>query len=173
MESDATTVAEERPSTRCSAGAALKLALDQRRTWVAATAAPVSPPRSSNADPSTPPVPLRLVVHRLLEEWGVESTDSEDDDDFCGWRVGSRALPLPEAADRSSTSKLLPAGGFGTDVHKAVGRGAGASAVGGGTAVRSSSSAHDRRLSDASSVSQRSSGRPPGTGASRTSCALQ
>ena len=38
------------------------------------------------------PIPLREVVHRCLDDWGVESTDSEDDDDFCGWRVGSRAI---------------------------------------------------------------------------------
>ena len=54
------------------------------------------------------PVPLRLVVARCLEEWGVTSTDSEDSDDFCGWRVGSRELvngrPVRSKGSRSSSS---------------------------------------------------------------------
>ena len=37
-------------------------------------------------------MPLRLVIARCLEEWDVTSTDSDDSDDFCGWRVGSREL---------------------------------------------------------------------------------
>ena len=37
------------------------------------------------------PVPLRDVVARCLEDWEVTSEDSEESDDFCGWRVGSRA----------------------------------------------------------------------------------
>lgn len=56
------------------------------------------------------PVPLRDVVHRLLEEWDIESISSEDDDDFCGWRVGSRALPVPgqPAPPRSTRHAPLP-----------------------------------------------------------------
>jgi hypothetical protein len=45
---------------------------------------------SGRSEPADEPVPLRLVVARCLEEWGVHSSDSEDTDDFCGWHVGSR-----------------------------------------------------------------------------------
>lgn len=62
---------------------------------------------------SLKPVPLRDVVHRLLEEWDVESISSEDDDDFCGWRVGSRALPAPgepaRAPSRAARRPSVPA----------------------------------------------------------------
>ena len=35
--------------------------------------------------------PLRQVVALCLEAWGVSSEDESDtDDSFCGWRVGSR-----------------------------------------------------------------------------------
>ena len=36
-------------------------------------------------------IPLSQIVARCLEDWDVESTSSDDEDDFCGWRVGSRA----------------------------------------------------------------------------------
>lgn len=38
-----------------------------------------------------PTVPLKDVVSKCLEEWDVQSDSSEDSDEFCGWRVGSRA----------------------------------------------------------------------------------
>jgi len=52
-----------------------------------------SPPSARNSD--EPRVPLRLVVSKCLDDWGIDSDSSEDTDDFCGWRVGSRAVPLP------------------------------------------------------------------------------
>jgi hypothetical protein len=42
-------------------------------------------------------IPLSQIVARCLEDWDVESTSSDDEDDFCGWRVGSRAMALPNA----------------------------------------------------------------------------
>ncbi len=52
------------------------------------------------------PAPLRVVVARLLDEWGVDSDTDETEDDFCDWRVGSRA-----AAELSRSRRGSPATG--------------------------------------------------------------
>lgn len=82
-------------------------ALEERRAWIASSRSRgelgQSPPVSSkpgvrytvgpgvDALAERSAVPLRDVVARCLEEWDVTSEDSEESDDFCGWRVGSRA----------------------------------------------------------------------------------
>ena len=148
-----------------SAAANLRAALDERSQWVASTlaaAAATSPPRALPLAPgSQPPVPLRHVVARCLDEWGVESTDSDDDDDFCGWRVGSRAHPA--AATRRSS-------------------GGGRAAPASSRASSSSNSKPERRGSASGAAAPMSAGRPPGftagsaggeRPASRGNCAVQ
>ena len=63
-----------------------------------------------------PRIPLRNVVASLLIDWGIDSEDSEDSDDFCGWHV-SRVEPdvaterrwFGETQDRrSSNSSVQP-----------------------------------------------------------------
>ena len=163
-----------------SRGASLRLALDQRRSWVAASQqAGISPPRAGTLGDPTP-IPLRSVVHRCLEEWGVDSTDSEDDDDFCGWRVGSRAH-MPEGVSTSrepSQRPPAPAGGFGVAVRRSASSSTSASAGGAAAAGGSSSlsGAGSSSLpgpigeSPATSVV---SGRPPGASGERPSSARQ
>ena len=83
---------------RTTAAARLNQTLEERRAWVSSTAsnsAGLSPTGSQGQEPSVNRLPLREVVQRCLDDWGIQSDSSEDDDDFCGWRVGSRALPLP------------------------------------------------------------------------------
>ena len=185
-------VANNYYSGRVSAAASLRIALDQRRSWVAeanAKAGASSPPKAEPLAPGEA-VPLRHVVSRLLEEWGVESTDSEDDDDFCGWRVGSRALPLPGAAAApeaaaedvqvmlSSTTRQPPplSGGFGVPLRTPPSRAGGSTSGGsvgrgasGGLAPPASNSSTATGATTSScerSGSFRSgplaSGRPPG-----------
>jgi len=95
---------EEEPSAPCAGGATparhsvaaqLSRTLEERRAWVSSSTSrsDQSPPSARNSD--EPRVPLRLVVSKCLDDWGIESDSSEDTDDFCGWRVGSRAVPLP------------------------------------------------------------------------------
>lgn len=97
----------------------LTQALEDRRQWLSASeraasaeAAPSPLSRPGSSALSRPPsVPLRETIAKCLEEWEVNSDSSEDDDDFCGWRVGSRALTPPPARPRSSR----PAHGAQTD----------------------------------------------------------
>ena len=80
---------------RQSVAAQLSRMLEERRAWVSSSTSRShpSPPSTRNSD--EPRVPLRLVVSKCLDDWGIESDSSEDTDDFCGWRVGSRAVPVP------------------------------------------------------------------------------
>ena len=80
---------------RQSVAAQLSRTLEERRAWVSSSTSrsEQSPPSARNSD--EPRVPLRLVVSKCLDDWGIDSDSSEDTDDFCGWRVGSRAVPLP------------------------------------------------------------------------------
>ena len=80
---------------RQSVAAQLSRTLEERRAWVSSSTSrsDQSPPSARNSD--EPRVPLRLVVSKCLDDWGIDSDSSEDTDDFCGWRVGSRAVPLP------------------------------------------------------------------------------
>lgn len=93
-----------RPSAapRQSVAAQLSRTLEERRAWVSSSAArsQPSPPGSRSRPPEEPRVPLRLVVSKCLEDWGIDSDSSEEEDDFCGWRVGSRALPIPDDGRR-------------------------------------------------------------------------
>ena len=59
-------------------------------------------------------LPLREQVARCLEEWDILSDSSADSDDFCGWRVGSRALPVPR---RPASS----AGSYSASGHRPLG----------------------------------------------------
>ena len=163
------------PNFRPSAAANLRIALDERASWIAKANSESSPPRAALA-PGEVRLPLRLVVHRCLDEWGVDSDSSEDDDDFCGWRVGSRLL----SADLSRKSRqaagrgaCVAAGGFGVAVWTPAGSSkasAGTSAAGGGATAaapeRSSSSgamlAEELRSSFSALGASLSSGRPPG-----------
>jgi len=58
------------------------------------------------------PAPLSTVVERLLYAWGIDSDESSDDsDDFCGWRAGSRRLSVPDKrAVPSSATEPASAG---------------------------------------------------------------
>ena len=89
--------AEPTEEPRTNAAAQLRGALEERRIWVSGTTAARksghSSPESYREQPGEQTVPLRLVVRKCLEDWGIDSELSEDSDDFCGWRVGSRAEP--------------------------------------------------------------------------------
>jgi hypothetical protein len=51
--------------------------------------------------------PLRQVVASCLEKWGVTSEDESDEsDEFCGWRVGSRCEAAEAASDDLHRHKL-------------------------------------------------------------------
>lgn len=172
MESDnAPALSESSFGSRLSGSAAsLRIALEERRLWVAGTqaAAPSSPPRAAELAPGEIRLPLQVVVHRLLEEWGVESTDSEDEDDFCGWRVGSRMEPLlqaevPLAATSTPTGafgvsvRAPPSGGFGVTVRAPTSRAASAS---GGASLAGAPAAVDRSGSATMAVARRDSHTP-------------
>ena len=110
---------------------------------------PLPPPPPEGAERMR--IPLREQVARCLDDWEVTSSSSDDSDDICGWRVGSRALPLPgstqtaarppvntQAAARSGLSSFFkgfgrPADAFGT--QRAVDRreGSSSSTAAGGT----------------------------------------
>ena len=62
---------------------------------------PILPPPTSKPDP---PVPLRHIVALCLDDWGVNSSDESDSDEFCGWHVGSRV-------NRNSVSGRRDSGG--------------------------------------------------------------
>lgn len=59
---------------------------DRRSSWLTRHM-PILPPPTSKPDP---PVPLREIVALCLDDWGVNSSDESDSDEFCGWHVGSR-----------------------------------------------------------------------------------
>ena len=80
--------------------------------------------RTASEEEPHRPVPLREQVSECLRDWDVDSSSSEDGDDFCGWRVGSRSLATrsPRVTicdDRRSTSSFpdrfsrRPTPGFG------------------------------------------------------------
>jgi hypothetical protein len=48
--------------------------------------------------------PLSEQVAQCLAEWNVDSDCSSDSDEFCGWRVGSRAQALLPPAPLSQSS---------------------------------------------------------------------
>ena len=77
--------------------------------------------------------PLREQVFICLQQWDVDSSSSEDSDDFCGWRVGSRALP---PASNNAVGASQSAVGF-TQPHSLSARsrrkGSGGSGISGGT----------------------------------------
>lgn len=61
--------------------------------------------------PPPQPEPLSAVIARLLEEWGVASSDdASSSDDFCDWRVGSRAAAPKGGGDstQAGDSTLMP-----------------------------------------------------------------
>ena len=161
-------------SPRPSAAANLRIALDERASWIANAATQISPPRTTLA-PGEVHLPLRLVVHRCLDDWGIDSDSSEDEDDFCGWRVGSRAELPPDrtrAAEQAmSSSARPPVGGFGFAVRGPAGSSSKASAS---AAVSGTPAAAPERCSSSSAVLSEelrsfcalgvsfSSGRPPG-----------
>ena len=43
------------------------------------------------------PVPLREIVALCLDDWGVNSAEESESDDFCGWHVGSRVEKVTNA----------------------------------------------------------------------------
>ena len=91
-------LAKATEAPRKSAAARLADTLEERRAWVSSSAnsvGGVSPPAHREPQPGEVRLPLRDVVHQCLDDWGIESDSSEDDDDICGWRVGSRAIPQP------------------------------------------------------------------------------
>ena len=169
---------------RPSAAANLRLALDQRRQWFASANATVASPPSR---PEEQPVPLREVVQRCLEEWGVQSTDSDEaDDDFCGWRVGSRveapaARPRPRqqsASEKSrsgapSSAPRVGGSGSGMSISEAlnVGRKPSSSSIGQSERRGSGSFSRGAPPAAADAANGSSSTRPPGGDSSR--CRMQ
>eukprot|EP00965_Chrysotila_dentata_P071652 2367479-Pleurochrysis_carterae.AAC.1 len=64
-------------------------------------------PASASALPKLP-APLSTVVAALLVDWGVESDEDSDSDEFCGWRVGSRADTKQVSTSDASASAASP-----------------------------------------------------------------
>ena len=166
-----TSTAAETTTPRPSVATSLRLALDQRRSWLASASGNSGQSSPPKADLDVQRQPLRVVVARCLEEWDVGSSDeSEDDDDFCGWRVGSRQLP---AGDRSGNCNFSTpaAAAAATQGAPASTPGASTTPVGGfGFAVRTPSSGAfgfkpGQRAStpEAVSTSHPAHGRPPGS----------
>ena len=78
-------------------------------------------------------IPLCEQVSRCLDDWDVLSTSSDDSDDFCGWRVGSRALPLPgnTQAAHPNISSLQGRPAEASSAQRASGRHEGSSSTSG------------------------------------------
>ena len=118
-----------------------RLALDQRRQWFASAHATVASPPSR---PEEQPVPLREVVQRCLEEWGVQSTDSDEADDAGisrGWRV-ARAWRRRRRGRGRDTNPRPRNRGVG---RRAARRGSAAAAAAACLSARRSASAASRR----------------------------
>jgi hypothetical protein len=109
---------------RTSAAEELSRKLEERRIWVS-SAGNQGPSVAQREQTDEVRVPLRLVVHRLLEEWDVDSDSSEDDDDFCGWRVGRRALPVGNrrSSQQNGAFSAFGSGGGNTGSGRPPGRG--------------------------------------------------
>lgn len=74
---------------------ALRVDQNQAHGRIASFVASYVPPALGRPTAGLPSqrLPLRDVVSQCLRNWGVNSDSSdEDSDDFCGWRVGSRAV---------------------------------------------------------------------------------
>lgn len=109
------------PGERTNAAAQLSQRLEERRVWVSGTSAArasgSSSPQPHYEQPGELRVPLRLVVQQCLEDWAIDSDDSEDADDFCGWRVGSRAEPPDGQAPIIAPRQRVPGSGSSIGVR--------------------------------------------------------
>ena len=66
---------------------------------------------SGDVQESFAPMPLREVVALCLERWEITSdTSDESSDEFCGWRVGSRALSASGWPQSLAPTKETPVG---------------------------------------------------------------
>ena len=80
---------------RTTAAARLNQTLEERRAWVSSTASNsggLSPTGSQGQEPSVNRLPLREVVQRCLDDWGIQS-DSSEDDDPSELTISSTAIP--------------------------------------------------------------------------------